>query len=74
MEWEGDKGADHVVLGPRDVVSFPVGVHRRFECVEEPNGKEEGLLLAVIAGEAPEAEYSAEARRRMEAAGVALPA
>jgi mannose-6-phosphate isomerase-like protein (cupin superfamily) len=74
MEWEGDKGADHVVLGPRDVVSFPVGVHRRFECVEAPNGKEEGLLLAVIAGEAPEAEYSAEARRRMEAAGVALPA
>jgi mannose-6-phosphate isomerase-like protein (cupin superfamily) len=69
LEWEGDRGTDHVILGPKDVVSFPIGVHRRFECVEAAAGKSEGLLLAVIAGEAPEAEYSAEARRRMEAAG-----
>jgi mannose-6-phosphate isomerase-like protein (cupin superfamily) len=68
MEWEGDKGPDHVILGPKDVISFPVGVHRRFECVEPPTREGEGLLLAVIAGEAPEAEYSGEAQRRMEAA------
>ncbi len=72
LEWEGDKGDDHVILAPKDVVSFPVGVHRRFECVEAPEGKDEGLLLAVIAGEAPEAEYSADSRRRMEAAGAKL--
>src|SRR6185312_12477217 len=53
LEWEGDRGTDHVILGPKDVVSFPIGVHRRFECVETPAGKSEGLLLAVIAGEAP---------------------
>jgi mannose-6-phosphate isomerase-like protein (cupin superfamily) len=72
LEWEGDRGDDHVILGPKDVVSFPVGVHRRFECIEAAVGKGEGLLLAVIAGEAPEAEYSPEARQRMEAAGVVL--
>jgi len=72
LEWEGDQGDDHVILGAKDVISFPVGVHRRFECVEPAPGKAEGLLLAVIGGEAPEAEYSADARRRMAAAGVDL--
>jgi hypothetical protein len=61
-----------VILGPKDVVSFPIGVHRRFECVEAATGKPEGLLLAVIAGEAPEAEYSPEARQRMVEGGVVL--
>ena len=59
-------------LGPKDVVSFPIGVHRRFECVDAAAGKSEGLLLAVIAGEAPEAEYSPEARQRMADAGAVL--
>jgi mannose-6-phosphate isomerase-like protein (cupin superfamily) len=72
LEWEGDRGTDHVILGPKDVVSFPIGVHRRFECVEAAAGKPEGLLLAVIAGEAPEAEYSPEARQRMAEGGVTL--
>src|SRR5688500_12957991 len=46
MEWEGDKGNEHVILGPLDTISFPVGIQRRFECVEPAPGKEEGIMLA----------------------------
>lgn len=71
MEWEGDQGNDEVVLGPLDVISFPVGVQRRFECVTPGEGRSQGLMLAVIEGEKPIAEFSPEARRRMAEGGVA---
>jgi quercetin dioxygenase-like cupin family protein len=73
LEWEGDNGDDHVVLEPRDFISFPVGVQRRFECVEPAKGKMEGLLLAVIQGEAPLAEFSPEARQRLVDADLLQP-
>jgi quercetin dioxygenase-like cupin family protein len=72
MEWEGDKGNEHVVLGPYDTVSFPVAIQRRFECVEAPQGEAEGLMLAVIGGNAPIAEFSPEAKERIERAGLSL--
>jgi mannose-6-phosphate isomerase-like protein (cupin superfamily) len=65
LEWEGDPGDDHVILEPKDFITFPVGVQRRFECVEAAAGKKEGFLLAIIQGEAPIAEFSPEARQRL---------
>lgn len=72
MEWEGDSGNDSVVLGPLDTISFPVGIQRRFECVKAAAGSDEGLMLAVIEGDDPQAEYSPDAKRRMESAGVSV--
>ena len=70
IAWEGDKGVDHVILSPRDFISFPVGVQRRFECVKPEEGKEEGLLLAIIQGESPFAEFSPEAKQKLVDAGL----
>ena len=70
FEWEGADGVERVTLGPRDFMSFPLGVQRRFECAESPAGKPVGTLLAIIAGDAPAAEYSPEATRRLADAGL----
>ncbi|HYF18947.1 MAG TPA: cupin domain-containing protein [Ramlibacter sp.] len=71
VEWEGAEGDDHVLLGPLDFIACPVGVQRRFECVEAPEGEPEGLLLGVIGGNAPAAEISPQGVRRLEEAGIA---
>jgi len=73
LEWEGDRGDDHVILEPKDFISFPVGVQRRFECVEAAPGKDEGLLLGIIEGEAPVAELSPESMKRLVDAGLLPP-
>ena len=72
MEWEGERGNDSVVLGALDTISFPIGIQRRFECVEAADGSDEGLMLAVIEGDDPQAEYSPEAKERIESAGVSM--
>jgi mannose-6-phosphate isomerase-like protein (cupin superfamily) len=64
-----DADDEYVDLGPRDTVSFPVGVSRRFTCLADDAGgtTEPCLLLAVIAGDRPRAfmrpDFLAEARR-----------
>ncbi len=73
MEWEDAEGTYSEVLRERDVCSFPVGIQRMFVCKEAAPGKEKGLLLALIAGDAPSAEYSPEATKRMVDAGVLKP-
>ena len=70
MEWEGNKGTEHVVLGPLDFIAIPIGVHRRFECVKAAEGSTEGLLLGIIAGDAPYAEASPGAMERMYESGL----
>ncbi|QBR03753.1 cupin domain-containing protein [Paraburkholderia pallida] len=55
--WES--GPDHtefVDLEPYDVISFPPGVPRRFENLKPTRGEAEGLLLAIVAGDAPVSE------------------
>lgn len=69
IEWEGAKGTDHVVLDPLDFIAVPVGVQRRFECIEAPESKEEGTLFAIISGEAPAVEWSPEAVKLMVDSG-----
>ncbi len=70
LEWEGAEGDEHVLLEPLDVISFPPGMQRRFECVTAGPGRDEGLLLGVIQGDKPVAEYSPAAQQRLAAAGL----
>lgn len=58
IEWEGDQGKDSVELKPFDFFACPVGVNRRFECIEPAEGEKVGLLLGIIEGNAPAAEFS----------------
>src|SRR3954468_1750056 len=66
-EWNEGDAMEHVDLDPYDVISFPVGVARRFMNVtyEEP-GKEH-LLMFIIGGNQPQAEFTPDAMRRCEA-------
>lgn len=61
FEYEADDGTHRVELDPYDVISFPPGVQRRFENVTPAAGDEYGLMMAVIGGDSPQAEYSPEA-------------
>ena len=61
---EGD-ARDHVELGPLDVVAFPPGMARRFMNVTKGEPDVEHILLFVIAGNAPEAEYTDAAKQFM---------
>ena len=70
LEWELENGTEAVMLGPLDFIACPIGVQRRFECVEAGPGREEGLLLGVIGGDAPAAEISAAGIRRLIDAGI----
>jgi hypothetical protein len=66
-EWNEGDAMQYVDLDPYDVVSFPVGVARRFMNVtyDEPN--REHLLMFIIGGDQPQAEFTADAMRRCEA-------
>lgn len=70
VEWEGAEGVEGVLLGPKDVITFPPGVQRRFECVEAPPGKEEGLISTVIVGNSPGVEMAPSALAKLRAAGL----
>lgn len=68
--WEDEKGnVDCVDLGPFDVVSFPPGMIRRFENVTKGDANEEAILMFVIGGDAPRAEFTDDAMTRLEKAG-----
>ncbi len=64
--WNEGDDYEYVDAGPYDVVSFPPGAIRRFSCVEAPEGETEALMLFVIGGEYPEAEYTDDAMRIIE--------
>ncbi len=70
--WENEKGeVEHVDLGPLDVVSFPPGVARRFENVTAGDPEHESILMFVIGGDAPRAEFTDQAMAEIERAGLA---
>ena len=70
--WENEKGeVEFVDLGPLDVVSFPPGVARRFENVTPGDPGHESILMFVIGGDAPRAEFTDEAMREIEQVGLA---
>jgi mannose-6-phosphate isomerase-like protein (cupin superfamily) len=68
--WENEKGeTDYVDVGPLDVVSFPPGVARRFENITDGPPNEEAILMFVIGGNGPKAEFTDQAMDELVAAG-----
>jgi uncharacterized RmlC-like cupin family protein len=53
----GVDAAHSLELGPQDVCSVPPFVPRTFICLTAGPGEEEGLIMAIIAGDAPKSEF-----------------
>ncbi|MCZ6666242.1 MAG: cupin domain-containing protein [Gammaproteobacteria bacterium] len=69
--WENENGeVEHADLEPLDVISFPPGAIRRFENVTDGPKNEYSVLMFVIAGDAPGAEFTQNAMVEIEAAGL----
>jgi hypothetical protein len=68
--WENEKGeVEFVDADPFDVVSFPPGVARRFENITAGDPNEESILMFVIGGDGPRAEFTDQAMDTLVAAG-----
>ena len=68
--WENERGKlEHVDLKPLDLISFPPGASRRFMNVTRGPKNKPSILMFVIGGDAPSAEFTSESMRRIEAAG-----
>ena len=65
-EWNEGPQKQFVDLGPYDVISFPVGVARRFMNVTYDEPGKEHLLMFIIGGDQPQAEFTPAAMRRCE--------
>jgi mannose-6-phosphate isomerase-like protein (cupin superfamily) len=63
-EWNEGEAKEHVDLAPYDVISFPVGVARRFLNVTYDEPGKEHLLLFIIGGNQPQAEFTPAAMQR----------
>ena len=69
--WEDEQGnVEHIDLDPLDVISFPPGAIRRFENVTDGPADEYSVLMFVISGDAPGAEFSKEAMSELDQAGL----
>ncbi len=56
--WEVDDHVESFEVGPRDVISFPAGVNRRFENITHEDPDNTHWMLFVISGNGPKAEFS----------------
>ena len=65
-EWNEGAAKEHVDLEPYDVISFPVGVARRFMNVTFDEPGKEPLLMFIIGGNQPQAEFTPAAMQRCE--------
>jgi mannose-6-phosphate isomerase-like protein (cupin superfamily) len=65
-EWNEGQDMQHVDLEPYDVISFPTGVARRFMNVTYDEPGREHLLMFIIGGNQPQAEFTPDAMRRCE--------
>ena len=71
--WENETGGvEHVDLRPLDVVSFPPGAIRTFMNLanDRNDPQEESILMFVIGGDAPRAEFTSRAMGELEADGI----
>jgi mannose-6-phosphate isomerase-like protein (cupin superfamily) len=72
--WENEQGnVVHVDLEPLDVVSFPPGMIRRFENVTPGDPEKESILMFVIGGDGPRAEFTDQAMDELVEAGAWAP-
>ena len=69
--WENERGKlEHVDLKPLDVISFPPGASRRFMNLKKgPRGRR-GVLMFVIGGNGPSAEFTRESMDELEHRGI----
>jgi len=65
-EWNEGALKEYVDLEPLDVISFPVGVARRFMNVTYDEPEREHILMFVIGGNQPQAEFTPQAMQRCE--------
>ena len=65
-EWNEGDAMESVDLDPYDVISFPVGVARRFMNVTYDEPGKEHLLMFIIGGNQPQAEFTPAAMQRCE--------
>src|SRR5262245_31905413 len=69
--WLNPRGKlEHVDLKPLDLISFPPGASRRFMNVTKGPKNKPSILMFVIGGDAPTAEFTVESMKELEAAGV----
>jgi hypothetical protein len=66
-EWNEGDALQYVDLDPYDVISFPTGVARRFMNVTYAEPNREHLLMFIIGGNQPQAEFTRAAMQRCEA-------
>ena len=66
-EWNEGESTQYVDLDPYDVISFPTGVARRFMNVTYDESDREHLLMFIIGGNQPQAEFTPAAMQRCEA-------
>jgi len=66
-EWNEGEAMEHVDLDPYDVISFPTGVARRFMNITYDEPGREHLLMFIIGGNQPQAEFTPGAMQRCEA-------
>ena len=68
--WEDDQGTERSIdLGPLDTLSFPAGAIRRFQNVTQGDPNTYSIIMFVIGGDAPSAEFTAEAVDQLRYAG-----
>jgi len=73
--WYDNRGqVQHVDLKPLDVISFPPGVARRFMNVTPGSKRRHSILMFVIGGDAPRAEFTAASVAELVEAGYWKPA
>ena len=69
--WQNERGrVEHVDLKPLDVISFPPGASRRFMNLKKGPGGKRGVLMFVIGGNAPSAEFTSESMDELEQKGI----
>lgn len=69
--WENEKGeVESVDLNPLDVISFPPGSIRRFENVKAADNGDDAILMFVIGGDTPKAEFTDQSIEELEKIGV----
>ncbi len=66
-EWNEGGAMECVDLNPLDVISFPIGVARRFMNVTYDEPGKEHILMFIIGGDQPQAEFTPAAMQRCEA-------
>ncbi len=64
-EWNEGAAHDFIDVGPLDVVSFPPGMARRFMNVTHDEPDKEHILMFIIAGNSPAAEFTTAAMARV---------